>query len=83
MQGAKDNVKGLVGINMGFVSTRKFSATSNPNSESERICRRFYAALVLLDLIHEARTLLDESAEPSLTCMMRPSVAHSVLVRHP
>jgi hypothetical protein len=50
-------VRGLANVDLDFLCVRQRSAAarSGPKLEKERICLRFFAALVLLDLISEVR----------------------------
>lgn len=61
LQGAEHNVMVKVGVNPGFVmqqsrgvgGLRGNTRRSEQQAEQERICRRFWAALILTDLIQE------------------------------
>lgn len=61
-----EEVRELVHVNMGWLSARQRSgaALSEAAQEKERICLRFYAALVLLDLISEVGSLRSISTQP-------------------
>jgi hypothetical protein len=50
-------VRELANVDLGFLGNRLRSAAARdgPKLEKERICLRFFAALVLLDLISEVR----------------------------
>lgn len=58
-QGAMAEVRDLVGVTMDFVDSRRHRgrALTDAAKDSERGCLRFYAALVLRDLIQEVATL--------------------------
>jgi hypothetical protein len=53
-------VRELTNVDLGFLGRRQRSAAARdgPKLEKERICLRFFAALVLLDLISEVRAAL-------------------------
>ena len=61
MQGAAVNVMAKVGVNPGFAmqlsrgmgTLRGNSKRSEQQAEQERVCKRFWAALILTDLIEE------------------------------
>lgn len=58
-QGDMEEVRTLVGVSMGVMSGRQHSGGGRTDAakEKERVCLRFYAALVLLDLIQEVTTM--------------------------
>ena len=61
LQGAAVNVMAKVGVNPGFAmqlsrgmgTLRGNSKRSEQQAEQERVCKRFWAALILTDLIQE------------------------------
>lgn len=68
MKSDQEEVRELVGVGLGFLRERQQGrSNSKPDLESERKCLRFYAALVLLDLISEVSTL-------QLQIMVRPHI---------
>lgn len=59
MQNEDEKVRDLLDPNiMGYVHSRIYGGRKpRDGQEKERVCRRFYAALVLMDLIHEVGAL--------------------------
>ena len=55
-QGELAQVRELANVDLGFLGNRlRSAARTGSKPEKERICLRFFAALVLLDLISEVR----------------------------